>query len=74
MGKTGWIAIGFLSVSSILLPGATKSTFCAEQPGKLAPVRIGIVSRSDLIKPSLIHFDEEEKRERVRGLPWQAQP
>jgi len=35
---------------------------------------VGIVARSDLIKPSLIHFDEEEKRERVRGLPWQAQP
>jgi len=33
---------------------------------------VGIVARSDLIKPSLAHFDEEEKRERVRGLPWQA--
>ena len=32
----------------------------------------GIVSRSDLIKPSLAHFDEEEKRERMRGLPWQS--
>jgi hypothetical protein len=27
-----------------------------------------------LIKPSLAHFDEEEKRERMRGLPWQAEP
>jgi H+/Cl- antiporter ClcA len=35
---------------------------------------VGIVARSDLIKPSLAHFDEEEKRERVRGLPWQAEP
>lgn len=33
---------------------------------------VGIVARSDLIKPSLTHFDEEEKRERMRGLPWQA--
>ena len=33
---------------------------------------VGIVSRSDLIKPSLAHFDEEEKRERMRGLPWHA--
>jgi H+/Cl- antiporter ClcA len=32
----------------------------------------GIVARSDLIKPSLVHFDEEEKRERMRGMPWQA--
>lgn len=34
---------------------------------------VGVVARSDLIKPSLAHFDEEEKRERMRGLPWQAQ-
>jgi H+/Cl- antiporter ClcA len=33
---------------------------------------VGIVARSDLIKPSLVHFDEEEKRERMRGMPWQA--
>lgn len=32
----------------------------------------GIVARSDLVKPSLAHFDEEEKRERMRGLPWQT--
>ncbi len=30
---------------------------------------VGNVARSDLIKPTLTHFDEEEKRERVRGLP-----
>jgi CBS domain-containing protein len=30
---------------------------------------VGIVARSDLIKPSLVHFDEEEKRERLLGLP-----
>ncbi|KQX22378.1 chloride channel protein [Variovorax sp. Root434] len=35
-------------------------------------VLAGIVARSDLIKPSLAHFDEEEKRERMRGLPWQS--
>jgi len=33
---------------------------------------VGVVARSDLIKPTLAHFDEEEKRERLRGLPWQA--
>jgi H+/Cl- antiporter ClcA len=33
---------------------------------------VGIVARSDLIKPSLVHFDDEEKRERMRGMPWQA--
>jgi len=33
---------------------------------------VGLVARSDLIKPSLAHFDEEEKRERMRGLPWQT--
>ncbi|MDB5828936.1 MAG: Chloride channel core, partial [Variovorax sp.] len=36
-------------------------------------VLAGIVARSDLIKPSLVHFDEEEKRERMRGMPWQAE-
>jgi CBS-domain-containing membrane protein len=29
---------------------------------------VGIVSRSDLIKPSLSHFEEEHKRERFRRL------
>ena len=33
---------------------------------------VGLVARSDLIKPSLAHFEEEEKRERMRGLPWQS--
>lgn len=35
---------------------------------------VGIVARSDLIKPSLGHFDEEEKREQVRHLPWRVSP
>jgi hypothetical protein len=35
---------------------------------------VGLIARSDLIKPSLIHFEEEEKRERLLGLPWQAEP
>jgi H+/Cl- antiporter ClcA len=35
---------------------------------------VGIVARSDLIKPSLVHFDDEEKRERMRGMPWQSTP
>ena len=29
---------------------------------------VGIVSRSDLIKPSLAHFDDEHQREQFRGL------
>jgi H+/Cl- antiporter ClcA/CBS domain-containing protein len=35
---------------------------------------VGIVSRSDLIKLSVVHFDEEETRERLRGVPWQGGP
>jgi predicted transcriptional regulator len=35
---------------------------------------VGLIARSDLIKPSVIHFEEEEKRERLLGLPWQAEP
>jgi CBS domain-containing protein len=33
---------------------------------------VGIVSRSDLVKPSLAHFDEEHKKERFRRLPIHA--
>ncbi len=33
---------------------------------------VGIVSRSDLIKPTLAHFHEDEQREQLRGLPWKA--
>jgi CBS domain-containing protein len=29
---------------------------------------VGIVSRSDLVKPSRAHFDEEHRRERFRGF------
>jgi H+/Cl- antiporter ClcA len=35
---------------------------------------VGLIARSDLIKPSVIHFEEEEKRERILGLPWRAEP
>lgn len=35
---------------------------------------VGIVARSDLIKPSIVHFDEEENRERMRSMPWRSQP
>jgi hypothetical protein len=35
---------------------------------------VGLIARSDLIKPAVIHFEEEEKRERLLGLPWQAEP
>ncbi|MGN6316988.1 chloride channel protein [Trinickia sp.] len=30
----------------------------------------GIVSRSDLVKPSRLHFEEEQKRERFRRVSW----
>jgi Mg/Co/Ni transporter MgtE len=33
---------------------------------------VGIVSRSDLIKPTLAHFHEDEQREQMRGLPWKV--
>ena len=32
---------------------------------------VGLIARSDLIKPSLAHHHEEELRERPRRLPWQ---
>jgi CBS domain-containing protein len=31
---------------------------------------VGIVSRSDLVKPSLAHFDEEHKKERFRRVTF----
>jgi len=31
---------------------------------------VGIVSRSDLVKPSRMHFEEEQKRERFRRIAW----
>ena len=30
----------------------------------------GIVSRSDLVKPSRMHFEEEQKKERFRRVTW----
>jgi len=35
---------------------------------------VGIVSRSDLIKLSGVHFDEEDTCERMRSVPWRDQP
>jgi ABC-type nitrate/sulfonate/bicarbonate transport system substrate-binding protein len=63
MRKTEWIAILLLSVSSILVSSATKSTFSAERPGKLSPVRIGIVSRSTLDMPFYVARDRNFFRE-----------
>jgi CBS-domain-containing membrane protein len=31
---------------------------------------LGVVSRSDLVKPSVAHFEEEHKRERFRRLSF----
>jgi len=33
---------------------------------------VGLVARSDLVKPRLGHIEEEEKRERPRRAPWQS--
>jgi len=63
MRKTGWIAIVLLSTSLVFLPYLTKSVFCAEQPGKLAPVRIGIVSRSTLDMPFYVARERNFFRE-----------
>ncbi|HEV8343718.1 MAG TPA: ABC transporter substrate-binding protein [Candidatus Binatia bacterium] len=62
MSKTGWIAILPLSVSILVSPAA-RSTFSAERPGKLIPVRIGIVSRSTLDMPYLVARDRGLFRE-----------
>lgn len=35
---------------------------------------VGILSRSDLVKPTLAHFHEEEVRERQRQLRWRSRP
>jgi CBS-domain-containing membrane protein len=35
---------------------------------------VGLVARSDLVEPTLIHFEEEEKKERLMGLPWRSEP
>jgi CBS domain-containing protein len=32
----------------------------------------GIVSRSDLVKPSRMHFEEEQKKERFRRVGWRS--
>ncbi len=37
----------------------------------LASMRlVGVVARSDLVKPRLGHIEEEERRERPRRMPW----
>lgn len=33
---------------------------------------VGLISRSDLINPTLIHFHDEEHREQLLGWPWAA--
>jgi H+/Cl- antiporter ClcA len=64
------------------LPGdncrAVASTLARHGTERLAVVSdaeslrlVGIVARSDLVKPSLAHFEEEERRERVARAPWQ---
>jgi len=59
MSKTGWIAILFLLISSILGPAALS----AERPGKLISVRMGIVSRSTLDMPFYVARDRGFFRE-----------
>src|SRR4029453_4056641 len=59
MSRRGWIAILFLLVAWILGPAA----FSAERPGKLIPVRMGIVSRSTLDMPFYVARDRGFFRE-----------
>src|SRR4029453_11592143 len=59
MSRRGWIAIFFLLVAWILGPAA----FSAERPGKLIPVRMGIVSRSTLDMPFYVARDRGFFRE-----------
>jgi CBS-domain-containing membrane protein len=70
---------------SFVLPGescrAVATRLARERLERLPVVKdarslrlVGIVARSDLIKLSLVHFDEEEKRERLLSLPWQTGP
>jgi ABC-type nitrate/sulfonate/bicarbonate transport system substrate-binding protein len=59
MSKTVWIGIFFLLVSSI--PGS--AVFSVERPGKLIPVRMGIVSRSTLDMPFYVARDRGFFRE-----------
>jgi ABC-type nitrate/sulfonate/bicarbonate transport system substrate-binding protein len=59
MSKAVWIGIFFLLVSSI--PGS--AVFSAERPGKLIPVRMGIVSRSTLDMPFYVARDRGFFRE-----------
>jgi ABC-type nitrate/sulfonate/bicarbonate transport system substrate-binding protein len=61
MRKTGWIVMIFLSVFSIFI-SVSESVFCGEPP-KLAPVRIGTVSRSTLDMPFLVARDRGFFRE-----------
>jgi NitT/TauT family transport system substrate-binding protein len=66
MRKTAWIAIVFLSASYLLFSLLTQHAFSAEQPVKLAPVRLGIVSRSTLDMPFFVA--QERKFFREEGL------
>jgi NitT/TauT family transport system substrate-binding protein len=59
MSKTRWIVILFILISSIVGPAA----FSAERPGKLIPVRMGIVSRSTLDMPFYVARDRGFFRE-----------
>jgi sulfonate transport system substrate-binding protein len=61
MGKTGRLAIVFLSISSMLVFCAAISS--AEKPEKLATVRLGTVSRSTLDMPFLVARDRGFFRE-----------
>jgi ABC-type nitrate/sulfonate/bicarbonate transport system substrate-binding protein len=62
MSQSGQITI-LLLFSSILLIAALKSAFSADAPGKLAPVRIGVVSRSTLDIPFYVARDRGFFRE-----------
>jgi H+/Cl- antiporter ClcA/predicted transcriptional regulator len=58
------------AVASTLARHGTERLPVVDDPTSLRLV--GIVARSDLVKPSLSHFEEEERRERVARAPWRV--
>ena len=63
MRKTGWIAIVLPFCRFNPASCRDQSTFCAEQPGKPTPVRLGIVSRSTLDMPFYVARERNFFRE-----------
>lgn len=58
--ETCWLVATRLAMHGLERPPAIAN--------EAAPRLVGLVARSDLVKPALRHFDEEHKRERFNGL------